>query len=83
MRIQIRCPHCDGKAIARSSRELSPTLRQISYQCIDPECGHTYLAHLEIVRTLSPSAKPNAAITLPYSPHIRPQPEPEKVILAA
>lgn len=68
LRIQICCPHCDGKAIARSSRKLSITLREIDYQCVDPECGHTYTATLEIVRTLSPSGKPNAAVNLPYSP---------------
>ncbi|HAS4214440.1 TPA: ogr/Delta-like zinc finger family protein [Vibrio cholerae] len=69
MRISICCPHCSSKATARSSRELSATLREICYQCTDWECGHTYMAHLEIVRTLSPSAKPNPSIALPFSRH--------------
>lgn len=73
MRVTIKCPHCDSRAIARSSRALSITLREIVYMCIDPECGHTYVANLEIVRTLSPSATPNLAVKLPLSPHIDPQ----------
>jgi hypothetical protein len=75
MRIQICCPHCDSKAVARSSKALSATLREIFYQCVDPECGHTYVANLEIVRTLSPSAKPNSAISLPSKQVIKFQAE--------
>jgi hypothetical protein len=67
MRIQIRCPHCNSLAIARNSRELSSTLREITYQCKDVECSHSYVAQLEIVRTLSPSGKPNPEIVLPMS----------------
>ena len=73
MRVTIKCPHCNSRAIARSSREMSLTLREIVYMCIDPECGHTYVANLEIVRTLSPSAIPNLAVKLPLSPHIDPK----------
>lgn len=65
MRIVIRCPHCESRAIARSSQQLSVTLREITYQCQDVHCGHTYVATLEVVRTLSPSAKPNMEINLP------------------
>ena len=72
MRIVICCPHCESKAVARSSQQMSATLREITYQCTDVYCGHTYVANLEIVRTLSPSAKPNAAIDLPvYSRAMR------------
>lgn len=71
MRITIRCPHCNSRAIARSSRELSATMREIVFMCIDPECGHTYAANLEVVRTLSPSAKPKKEVRLPISAHVR------------
>lgn len=67
MTTKISCPHCNGKAIARSSRELSKTLREITFICLTPECGHTYVANLEIVRSLSPSARPNPLIHLPMS----------------
>lgn len=68
-RIVICCPHCDSRAIARSSRQLSSTMREITYQCTDVECGHTYIANLEVVRTLSPSAKPKTEVRLPISAH--------------
>ena len=71
LRITISCPHCEARAIARSSRKLSATMREIVYSCLDPECGHTYVAHLEAVRTLSPSAKPKREIRLPISQHVR------------
>lgn len=71
LRITIRCPHCRARTVARSSRELSSTMREIVYQCVDTDCGHTYVAQLEAVRTLSPSAKPNMDIRLPISQHVR------------
>lgn len=71
LRITIRCPHCRARTIARSSRELSSTMREIVYACNDPECGHTYVAQLEAVRTLSPSAKPDNTVLLPISQHVR------------
>ena len=70
MRIIIACPHCESRAVARNSQQMSLTLREIVYQCTDVYCGHTYVANLEVVRTLSPSAKPNTAINLPV--HGRP-----------
>ena len=42
---------------------------------MDVECGHTYIANLEAVRTLSPSAKPNAEIDLPLAPALQRQVE--------
>ncbi len=45
-------------------------MREITYQCTDPECGHTYIAGLEVLRTLSPSARPKRGINIPFSQHI-------------
>lgn len=66
-RISIRCPHCQAHAKGRSTRTLSRTLIEIKYQCTDVECGHTYVASLEVVRTLSPSGKPSDDVRLPMS----------------
>ncbi|MBR8055646.1 ogr/Delta-like zinc finger family protein [Burkholderia vietnamiensis] len=71
MRITLRCPHCRARTIARTSRELSETMREIVFVCTDYDCGHTFVSQLEAVRTLSPSAKPNPGIGLPISPHVR------------
>lgn len=73
MRITIKCPHCGSRATARSSHAMSLTMREIVYMCLNPECGHTYVANLEIVRTLSPSATPNLNVRLPLSPHVDPK----------
>lgn len=66
-----RCPHCKSRALTRSSKEVSPILREVFYQCPDPECGHTFVVHAEAVRTLSPSAKPDPLVYLPISEHTR------------
>jgi C4-type Zn-finger protein len=71
LRITIRCPHCKAHAVARSSQEKTPTLREITYQCIDPECSYSYVAQLEIVRGLSASGKPSDTVRVPMSQHIR------------
>lgn len=71
LRIIIRCPHCKSRAVARSSQEKTATMREITYQCTDVECGYTYVTSLEIVRGLSPSGKPNNAVRVPMSQHIR------------
>lgn len=71
MRILNRCPHCRTRATARTSREMSPTFREVTYQCNNVECGHTYVVNMEFARTLSPSAMPDPTLQLPVSPHVR------------
>lgn len=66
-RITISCPICLGKAKARSSRMMSRTLREITYRCENDNCGHVYVANLEVVRTLVPSAMPNPDVSIPLS----------------
>ena len=71
MRIRICCPHCLTRSVARTSLTMSPTLREITYRCENDECRYVYVAQLEIVRTLSPSAMPNPSVKVPMSPHVR------------
>ncbi|RQT24301.1 ogr/Delta-like zinc finger family protein [Burkholderia contaminans] len=71
MRILNRCPHCRTRATARSSREMSQTFREVTFQCNNVECGHTYVVNMEFARTLSPSATPNLSLHLPLSPNVR------------
>jgi hypothetical protein len=70
MRILNRCPHCRERAIARSSREMSPTFREITFRCDNEKCCHWYVANMEFSRTLSPSLMPDPALDLPMSPHV-------------
>lgn len=54
--MRIYCTRCQSKAIIRSSREMSPNLRQLYCLCSDPECGHGFVMDLSFSHTLSPSA---------------------------
>lgn len=71
MRMMFLCPHCRTRALIRSSRELSTLLREITMACQDAECGHTFVVHAEIARTLSPSAKPDPDVFLPINEKTR------------
>lgn len=50
------CPRCGSQSRARTSTEETHLLRTLYYQCQNLHCGHTWVAHLSFVRTLSPSA---------------------------
>ncbi len=54
--MRIYCPRCETKAVIRTSKELSATMRQLYCTCNDPECGHTFVMDLTFSHTLSPSA---------------------------
>lgn len=71
-RLRIRCPHCGAQANCRKSEMLSPLLKELTFICTNfTECGHVFVANLEVVRTLSLSAVPNPDIHIQLSPHIR------------
>jgi len=65
------CPHCDATCEIRTSRMLSKTLRESSYACTNPECGHTFVVRASADYTLSPSATPNPTVNMPLSTHVR------------
>ena len=67
----MSCPHCSHTARARTSTRLSPLYREVTYSCLNTSCGHVFVAGLEAIRTLSPSAIPNPEISLPLSQHIK------------
>ena len=64
----IRCPHCQGTTRVRYSRQVIATARQLQLQCMEPGCGATYGAQLEITHGISPSAKPNPDVSLRMAP---------------
>jgi hypothetical protein len=70
--LSMPCPHCEKRANVRSSQPMSRTLRELHFQCLDLECGHTWIAMLEAVRTVSPSGKPDPEIAaqLPFTPRL-------------
>ena len=50
---------------------LGLLLVEVTYGCSNLECGHTFVANTEIVRTLSPSATPDPTVKIPLSSHVR------------
>ncbi len=64
----IACPHCSGATRVRSSRTVTPTYRQLYFQCSTIDCGHTFAAELSITHTIVPSARPNPDIHLRIAP---------------
>jgi len=61
----MKCLHCRGFARARSSELLTPTYREVRFECVDDACGFVWVAGIEALRTLCPSDRPNPAIDIP------------------
>ncbi|HEX8583032.1 MAG TPA: ogr/Delta-like zinc finger family protein [Allosphingosinicella sp.] len=71
----IACPHCQERAICRTSSQITPLARELLYRCDNDECGHAFISQLEIIRTVTPSARPNPAVHLPLTArHSAPRP---------
>lgn len=72
----IICPHCEESCSIRNSQQLTPVVRQIRYRCDNDDCGHVFVAQLEVIRTCVRSAIENAGVTIPYSPRTATLPMP-------
>ncbi|SOY55789.1 ogr/Delta-like zinc finger family protein [Cupriavidus taiwanensis] len=62
--MKMNCPHCGAVAHIRSSRKVSRMTRELYCQCTNLTCGHTFVGLVEVVRTLSPSSKPDPEIAM-------------------
>jgi hypothetical protein len=54
--MRIRCDRCLSKATIQTRREETPRFTKLYCTCTNPECGHTFVMHLEFGHTISPSA---------------------------
>lgn len=45
---------------------MTRTVIERSHQCTTIECGHAFVAQLEIVRSIRPSGTPRASVVLPF-----------------
>ena len=68
---RLRCPHCNTVGQRRTSREITPTHRDIYYQCANLFCGHSWKASETYDYGIAPSAIPNPRVTLPMRPVTR------------
>lgn len=63
-RLTLACPHCASVLKVRSSRTVTPMVRQVSLLCLNDECGASFGADLTITHAIAPSAQPNPAVKL-------------------
>lgn len=71
------CPHCGGKAFARTGGKSSTLYREIYYHCREVlTCGHTFVVGMTTIRTVRQSAQPDPSIHLPISAYTRPPSDP-------
>lgn len=61
----MKCPHCGHKSHRHDSQQLDRLKQSARYACSNLTCGHTFIVQTEAVYTLSPSATPDEALTLP------------------
>lgn len=67
MRVGMNCPHCGNRAQIYKSNQLTKTMREAYFLCRNLVCGHSWLAHIEAIRTIAPSGIPDPNINLPFS----------------
>lgn len=63
----MKCPHCQEKAIIRSSEYLSPLVRKMYYQCKNVTCSFSFVALETVMGTVVPSGCPDPKIHVPLS----------------
>ena len=68
----IACPHCDSRCRIRGSRAVTPLIRESRVQCLNPDCGHTFVGQFVITHTISPSACPRSGVDLRIAAQRRP-----------
>ncbi len=67
-RLTMNCPHCRSKAVVRTSREETSLSKRLSLECTNFDCGHAFVAALDILHTVRPSACPDPSVTLRIAP---------------
>ena len=72
--MRLRCPHCNSLATVRTSERMSDTVSWLYLVCCNAKCGHTWRASAEAKVTISPSARPNPRVLLPFSKHVLREP---------
>jgi hypothetical protein len=51
------CPCCNAASKVRTSKFMSHTVRELYYDCTDPECNHGFKCVLAFVETIRASLK--------------------------
>lgn len=61
---RTNCPFCASLTKVKRSVQLSPTVREIRYQCENFDCGATWVAHLSVSYVVSPPGPAFASAAL-------------------
>lgn len=64
------CPDCGADLRIRTSGQLAQTVRRLSYQCMNPECGACFSALVEIAARLNMPSQPSRTVLIPLSRHV-------------
>jgi hypothetical protein len=70
MVISMACPYCGHVAIVRRSREMSRTMRELTFTCRNLDCNYAWVATLEANRSLNLPPDPDPNVMVPLSPHV-------------
>jgi len=70
--MRMTCPHCQSTARIRTSRKMSELTRELSVQCENVDCCHTWVAIVSAVRTICPSINPNSKVFIPRGGRLKP-----------
>ena len=58
--LRLRCPACSGPSPIRTSRDISPSSRQLYVQCTNPKCLCLFESIAETIKVLAPSMLPES-----------------------
>ncbi len=61
-----RCPHCGSACKTAKTEQMTPTYREITYVCTNPDCGFVFVGGLSPVRSLEASKRPDPEIHIPF-----------------
>lgn len=64
------CPDCGTDMRIRTSGQLGQTVRRLTYQCLNVECGACFSALVEISARLNLPAQPSRTVLIPLSRHV-------------
>lgn len=71
MRLGFKCWKCGARATIQKVQTINPTLMEVGYACTNLDCGHTFVAGVQAIRTLSPGAYPSPpGVSVPISKHV-------------
>ncbi|SPJ33460.1 ogr/Delta-like zinc finger family protein [Kushneria phyllosphaerae] len=68
--VEWKCPVCETRARIRTSTQDLKDYRETYMECMEPRCGWTGKGEFEVLKTLSPSARPNPKYQRRMSEHM-------------